>query len=101
MKFLIKKREDSGTKHLNDLNVFTECSNTMNKNIDEYNPNRKRKILIVFDDMIADITTNKRFQAIIKESFIRCIKLNISLVLSSSSICFSFPKYIRLNSKII
>ena len=35
MKFLIKKREDSGTKHLNDLNVFTECSNTMNKNIDE------------------------------------------------------------------
>ena len=80
MKFLIKKREDSGTKHLNDLNVFTECSNTMNKNIDEYNPNRKRKILIVFDDMIADVMTNKKFQAVIKELFIRCRKLNISLL---------------------
>ena len=35
-------------------------------NIDDYNPKRKRKILVVFDDMIADIMTNKRFQAIIK-----------------------------------
>ena len=98
MKLLIKKREDVGTQHLNDLNVFTECSNTMNKNIDEYNPNRKRKILIVFDDMVADITTNKRFQAIVKELFVRCRKLNISLVLSSSLIHFSVPKYVRLNS---
>ena len=48
-------------------------------NIDEYNPNRERKILIVFDDMIADIMTNKKFQAIIKELFIRCRKLNVSL----------------------
>ena len=50
------------------------------KNIDHYNPNRKRKILIVFDDMIADIMTNKKFQSIIKELFIRCRKINISLV---------------------
>ena len=49
------------------------------ENIDDYNPNRKRKILIVFDDMIADIMTNKKFQLIIKELFIRCRKLNISL----------------------
>ena len=49
-------------------------------NIDDYNPNRKRKILIVFDDMIADIMSNKKFQAIIKELFIRCRRLNISLV---------------------
>ena len=42
------------------------------ENIDDYNPNRQRKILIVFDDMIADIMTNKTFQAIIKELFIRC-----------------------------
>ena len=49
-------------------------------NIDDYNPKRKRKILIVFDDMIADIMTNKRFQAMIKELFIRWIKLNISLI---------------------
>ena len=44
-------------------------------NIDDYNSNRRRKILIVFDDMIADIMTNRRFQAIIKELFIRCKKL--------------------------
>ena len=49
-------------------------------NIDDYDPRRKRKILIVFDDMIADIMTNKKFKAIIKELFIRCRKLNISLV---------------------
>ena len=41
------------------------------ENIDEYNPNRRRKILIVFDDMISDFMTNKKFQAIIKELFIR------------------------------
>ena len=49
-------------------------------NIDDYNPKRKRKILILFDDMIADIITNKRFQAMIKELFIRWRKLNISLI---------------------
>ena len=69
-----------------------QCLNTMDdvyENIDDYNPNRKRKILIVFDDMIADVMTNKKFQAVIKELFIRCRKLNISLffitVLSSCS----------------
>ena len=40
-------------------------------NINDYNPKRKRKILIVFDDMIADIMTDKKFQAIIKELFLR------------------------------
>ena len=50
------------------------------ENIDNYNPSRKRKMLIVFDDMIADIVSNKKFQAIIKELFIRCGKLNISFV---------------------
>ena len=50
-------------------------------NIDYYNPNRKRKILIMFDDMIADIMTKNKFQTIVKELFIRCIKLNISLAL--------------------
>ena len=81
--FLIKKCEDAGTKHFNDSNAFIECSNTMDdvyENIDDCNPSRKRKILIVFDDMIADIMTNKKFQAIIKELFIRCRKLNISFV---------------------
>ena len=56
--------------------------NDIFENIDDYNPSRKRKILIVFDNMIADIMTNKEFQSSIKELFIRCRKLNISLVFS-------------------
>ena len=98
--FLIKKGEDAGIKNLNDPSAFIEYSNTMDdvyNNIDDYNPKRKRKILIVFDDMIADIMTNKRFQAIIKELFIRCRKLNISLVFITQSY-FSVPKEVRLNS---
>ena len=66
-------------------------------NIDDYNPKRKRKNLVVFDDMIADIITNKTFQVIIKELFIRYRKLNISLVFITQSY-FSVPKEIRLNS---
>ena len=57
----------------------------------------KEKFLIVFDDMIGDIMTNKKFQAIIKELFIRCRKLNISLVFITQSY-FSVPKDVRLNS---
>ena len=49
------------------------------KNINDYNPSKERKILIIFDDMIADIMDNKKFKAIIKELFIRGRKLNISL----------------------
>ena len=62
--FLMKKRKDVIMKHLNDLNAFIECSNMMDyvyENNDDYNPNRKRKLLIVFDDMIADIMSNKKF----------------------------------------
>ena len=98
--FLIKKYENAGVKHFNDPNAFIQCSNTMDdvyENIDDYNSSRKRKILIVFDDMIADIMTNKKFQAIIKELFIRCRKLNISLVFITQSY-FSVPKDVRLNS---
>ena len=72
--FLIKKREDAGIKHLNDPKAFIEYSAYMDdvyNNIDDYNPIRNRNILIMFDDMIADIMTNKQFQAIIKELFIR------------------------------
>ena len=98
--FLIKKRQDAGIKNLNDPSAFIEYSNTMDdiyNNIDDYNPTRKRTILVVFDDMIADIMTNIRFQAIIKELFIRCRKLNISLVFITDSY-FSIPKEVRLNS---
>ena len=67
------------------------------EDIDDYNPNRKRKILIVFDDLIADIATNKKVRATIEELFIRCRKLNISLVFITQSY-FSVPKDVRLNS---
>ena len=59
--FLIKKREEAGIKNLNDPSAFIEHSNTMDdiyNDIDHYNPKRKRKILIVFDDMVAGIVTN-------------------------------------------
>ena len=72
---MIKKLEDTGIKHLNNPNAFIECSDTMDdvyENINGYNLIRKRKKLIVFDDMIADIMGNKKFQAIIEELFIRC-----------------------------
>ena len=60
---LIRNRENVGIKHLNNSKAFIECSNTMNdvyENIDNYNLNRRRKILIVFDDMIAGTMTNKK-----------------------------------------
>ena len=98
--FLIEKRENARIKHLNDSKAFNECSNTMDdvyENIDDYNPTRKRKILIAFNDMIADIMSNKKFQAVVKELFVRWRKLNISLVLITQSY-FSIPKDVRLNS---
>ena len=98
--FLIKRCEDAGIKYLNDSNAFIECSNTMDdvyENVDDYNPNRKRKILIVFDEMIADIMTNKEFKAITKNYlFVRSRKLNISLVFIMQSY-FSVPKDVKLN----
>ena len=64
--------------------------------IHDYNSSRKIKLLIVFDDTIADIMTNKKFQAIVKELFIRCRKLNISLVFIKQSY-FSVPRDVRLD----
>ena len=62
--YLIKKPEDAGVKHLNNPNAFIECSNMMDdvyENINDYNSSRKIKILIIFDDMIADIMTKTKF----------------------------------------
>ena len=98
---LIKNRENAGIKHLNDPNAFIECFNTMDdiyENINDYNPSREKQILIVFDDMIAGIMTNKEFKAIIKELFIRCRKPNISLIFITQSY-ISVQKDVRLNSK--
>ena len=67
------------------------------KDIEEYNPNKKRKILIVFDDMIADMLSNKKLNPIVTELFIRGRKLNISLVFFTQSY-FAVLKGIRLNS---
>ena len=65
------------------------------KNIEEYNPNKKRKILIVFDDMIADILSNKKPNLIVTKLFIRGRKLSIPLVFITQSY-FAVPKYITL-----
>ena len=78
---MIKTPENVGLKHLNDSKAFIEHSNIINdiyNKTDDYNPTRKRKILVVFD-MTADIMTNKKFRPIIKV-FIRCRNLDISLV---------------------
>ena len=99
--FLIKKRENVGIKHFNDPNAFTECSNTMDdvyESIDDYKLTRRRKILNVFDEMIAVIMTNKKFQSVVKKLFIICRKLNIPLVFITQSY-FSVPKdVIKFNS---
>ena len=67
--YLIQNREDAEINHVNNPNTFAMCSNTMDdvyEGIDNYNPKINKKILIVFDDMIADTMTNKKFQSIIK-----------------------------------
>ena len=93
--FLIKKREEAGM-YLKDPKAFIEYQQYMDdvyNKINDCNPNRKRKLLIVFDDVIADIMNNKNSQAMIKELFIRCRKLKIYLVFFTQSY-FSFPKEI-------
>ena len=98
--FLIKKRESIGLKHFNDPKAFIEYSNDMQdvyKNVDEYNPDKENKILIVFDDMIADMINNKKLNSIVTELFIRGRKLNISLVFITQSY-FKVPKDVRLNA---
>ena len=80
--YLINKREGVGIDHFNDPKAFVEYSNDMRdvyKNIDEYNIDKEHKILIVFDDMIADIIKNKKLNSVATELFIRGRKLNISL----------------------
>ena len=66
------------------------------KNIEDYNPNEKCKVLIVFDDMIADMITNKKLNSIVTELFIRGRKYNISVAFITQSY-FKVPKDVRLN----
>ena len=86
--FLINKRESVGLKHFNDPRTFIEYSNDMYnvyKNIDLYNSDKENKILIVFDDMIADMINNKKLNSVVTELSIRGRKQNISLVFITQS----------------
>ena len=98
--YLINKREQVGIKDLNDAQAFIEYLSDMNdvlQNINNYNKNRDKKVLIIFDDMIVDIMRSEKFKAIVKELFIRYRKLNISIVFITQSY-FRTPKDARLNS---
>ena len=98
--YLINKRENVGLNHFNDPKVFMEYSNDMQdvyKNIEDYNPVKKRKVLIIFDDMIADMINNNKLNPIVTELFIRGRKHNISIVFIMQSY-FKVPKDVRLNS---
>ena len=83
--------------HLLSVYIRIYTMDDVYENIDDYNPIRKRKKIIAFGEMIANIMDNRRFQAITKELFIRCRKLNISLVFFTQSY-FSVPKDVRSNS---
>ena len=91
---LINKKESIGLKNVNYSKAFSEYSEFLDniyKNIDEYNLNKQRKILVVFNYMIADMLSNKKTNVIVTELFIRDRKLNVSLVLIIQSY-FSAPK---------
>ena len=77
-----KKWKSAGPKHLNDSKAFFEYLNNIDniyKNIEEYSPNKKCKMVIVFDDMIATMLSNKNLNSIVTELYIRVGRLNISL----------------------
>ena len=98
--YLINKREQAGIKNLNDPHPFIEYSDDMNDVLDDinnYNKNRDKKVLIVFDDMTADIEYNKNFKRIIKELFYITRKINVSIVFITQSY-FRALKDARLNS---
>ena len=92
--FLINKRESTGLNHFNDAKAFIEYSSDMqnvSKNIDHYNADKERKILILFDNMTADMINKKTLNSIVTELFIRGRKLNISIVFITQSY-FKIPK---------
>ena len=98
--YLINIREKVGINNFNDPKAFIGYSNDMRdvyKYINEYNIDKERKILIVFDDMIADMINIKKLNSIVTELFIRGRKLNISLVFITQSY-FKVSKDVRLNT---
>ena len=98
--YLTNKRESVGLKYFNDPKAFIEYSNDMRdvyKNINDYNQDKENEILIVLDDMIADMINNKKLNSIVTDLFIRGRKLNISLVFITQSY-FKVPNDVRLNT---
>ena len=98
--YLINKREKVGLAHFKDPKAFIEYSNDMQgvyKNIEDYNPNKKHKILTIFDNMIAYMINNKKFNPVVNELFIRGRKSNISIDFITQSY-FKVSKDVRLNS---
>ena len=98
--FLINKRKSTGLKYFTDPKAFIKYSNDMQyvyKNIDDCNLDKENKILIVFDDMIADMINNKKINSIVTGLFIRVRKLNTYLVFITQSY-FKVPKDVKLNS---
>ena len=95
---MIDKREKTGLKNLNDPTAFIEYSSTMDdilENIEDYNKKRKRKILIVFDDMTSHVMSDKKAQQVLKELFIRCRKLK-HFTLSFKSVLFQYSKRCKI-----
>ena len=85
---LIHWREEVGIENLKNQKAFTDYSQTIDdvyEDLEDYNPTKKRRVLIVFDDIIADLKSNKKLSPIVTELFLRRKKLNISLVFISQS----------------
>ena len=98
--YLINKREKVGLDHFDDPKAFIEYSNDMQdtyKDIEDYNPKNNRKVLTVFDDMIADTINNKKLDSIVNELFIKGRKINISIVFITQSY-FKVLRVVRLNT---
>ena len=97
--YFINKTESVGINHFHDPRAFIDYSNDMHvyEKIDDYNPDKEKNILIVFDDMIADMINNKKLNSVVSELFIRRRKLNIYLVFITQSY-FKVPKDVRLNT---
>ena len=98
--YLINISEKVGIDHLNDPRAFIEYLNDIHnvyKNIDEFNPDKDNKNVIVLDDMIAHMINNTKLNSIVTKLFIRGRKLNIYLVFITQSY-FKVPKDVRLNT---
>ena len=91
---LINKREKAGINFNNDPTAFIEYSSSMDdifSQIEDYNKKRKRKTLIIFDDRISHVKSDRKAQQVLQGLFIRCRKLNISFCFLTKSY-FSVPK---------